>query len=187
VKVTSELRPDVEVEFELVRDVSLAWVRLPDLQTLPEDDLRCAHLHALREAFLAEGPARADIHARVLEPIESELLRRGLDLGYESMDRVQHRDPVLDAAREALRRDDDVPMVTPRPSELRSLDEAGLRRTHARVMRAVFNANGPRRMGLGAGVLKPIEAEMRRRGLAADYWSMEHRRRSDAAFRSERN
>jgi hypothetical protein len=42
-------------------------------------------------------------------------------------------------------------------------------------------------MGLGAGVLRPIEAEMRRRGLEADYWSMEHWRRSNAAFRSELN
>ena len=65
-------------------------------------------------------------------------------------------------------------MCSSRPSDLRSLDEKGLRRLYARVMRAVFNANGPRRMGLGVGVLKPIEAEMRRRGLEADYWSMEH-------------
>jgi hypothetical protein len=36
-------------------------------------------------------------------------------------------------------------------------------------------------------VLNPIEAEMRRRGLEADYWSMEHKRRSDAAFRAELN
>ena len=71
--------------------------------------------------------------------------------------------------------------------ETEDLDEEGLRCAHARVMRAVFNANGPRRMGLGVGVLTPIEAEMRRRGLAADYWSMEHKRRSDAAFRSELN
>jgi hypothetical protein len=54
-------------------------------------------------------------------------------------------------------------------------------------MRAVFNANGLRRMGLGSGVLNPIEAEMRRRGLEADYWSMEHKLRSDAAFLSELN
>jgi len=40
-------------------------------------------------------------------------------------------------------------------------------------------------MGLASGVLKPVETEMRRRGLAADYWSMEHKRRSDSAFRSE--
>ena len=79
----------------------------------------------------------------------------------------------------------DVPMVSPRQSDFRSLDEQGLRRFHARVMRAVFNANGPRRMGLGVGVLKPIEAEIRRRGLEADYWSMEHKLRSDAAFRAE--
>ena len=83
--------------------------------------------------------------------------------------------------------DDHVHMCRPPQSELSGLDVEGLRRLHARVLRAVFNANGPRRMGLGVGVLKPIEAEMRRRGLEADYWSMEHRRRSDAAFRSELN
>jgi hypothetical protein len=81
--------------------------------------------------------------------------------------------------------DEGVRMCRPRESHLKGLDEAGLRRLHARVLRAVFNANGPRRMGLGVGVLKPIEAEMRRRGLEGDYWSMEHKRRSDAAFRSE--
>ena len=81
--------------------------------------------------------------------------------------------------------DDDVRMVRPQESELRSLDEARLRRLHARVMRAVFNANGPRRMGLGSGVLDPIEAEMKRRGFEADYWSMEHKRRSDEAFRAK--
>ena len=83
--------------------------------------------------------------------------------------------------------EDDVPMVNPRQSELRALDEEGLRRLHARAMRAVFNANGLRRMGLGSGVLNPIQAEMRRRGLEADYWSLAHKRRSDAAFRSELN
>ena len=83
--------------------------------------------------------------------------------------------------------DDDVPLCRPRQSDLAGLDEENLRSLHARVMRAVFHANGPRRMGLGVGVLKPIEAEMRRRGLEADYWSMEHKRRSDAAFRLELN
>lgn len=99
-KITTALRPGVAVELEMVRDVSLTWIRLPDLTYLDEEDLR---------------------------------------------------------------------------------------RAHARAMRAVFNANGLRRMGLGSGVLSPMEAEMRRRGLEADYWSMEHRRRSDAAFRSELN
>jgi hypothetical protein len=82
---------------------------------------------------------------------------------------------------------DDVPMCRPRQSELRALDEDGLRRLHARVLRAVFAANGPRRMGLGSGVLKPIEAEMRRRGLQAIFWSGELRARSDAASRAGEN
>jgi hypothetical protein len=187
VKVTTALRPGVEVEFESVRDVSMAWVRLPDLTDLDEEELRRAHLHALSEAFVAEGPARTDIDRQVIGPLEAELRRRGLEFDYASMDRVQRRDPVTDAGREAEPPDDDIPMVSPRPSELRNLDEAGLRRVHARVIRAVFNANGLRRMGLGSGVLNPIEAEMRRRGLEADYWSMEHKRRSDAAFRAELN
>jgi hypothetical protein len=187
VKVTTDLRPDVEVELEMVRDVSMAWVRLPDLTKLSEEELRRAHLHALSEAFLAEGPARIDIDRRVVRPLEAELRRRGFDVDYSSTDRVRRADPATDSAPEAERADDDIPMVSPRPSELRNLDEAGLRRAHARVMRAVFNANGLRRMGLGSGVLNPIETEMRRRGLEADYWSMERKRRSDAAFRAELN
>ena len=186
-KVTTDLRPGVAVEFEMVRNVSLALVRLPDLKKLSEEEVRLAHLHALREAFLAEGPERTDINRQVIGPLEAELRRRGLELDYRSMDHVRRRDPATDAAREAERLDDDVPMVSPRQSDLRSLDEQGLRRLHARVMRAVFNANGPRRMGLGSGVLMPIEAEIRRRGLEADYWSMEHKLRSDAAFRAELN
>jgi len=187
VKVTTALRPGVEIELEMVRDVSLAWVRLPDLKAQDEEELRRAHLHALSEAFVAEGPARTDIDRQVIGPLEAELRRRGLEVDSASMDRVQRRDPVTDAGREGERADDDIPMVSPRQSDLRGLDEAGLRCAHARVMRAVFNANGLRRMGLGAGVLRPIEAEMRRRGLEADYWSMEHWRRSNAAFRSELN
>ena len=186
-KVTTALRPGVEIELELVRDVSLAWVRLPDLKAQDEEELRRAHLHALGEAFVAEGPARLDIDRRVIRPIEAELRRRGLEVDYASMDHAQGLGPAARAACEAEYEDDEVRMVSPRESELRSLDEAGLRRLHARVMRAVFNANGLRRMGLGAGVLRPIEAEMRRRGLEADYWSMEHKLRSDAAFLSELN
>lgn len=82
---------------------------------------------------------------------------------------------------------DDVRMCGPRQSELRALDEDGLRRLHARVLRAVFAADGPRRMGLGSGVLNPIEAEMRRRGLQAIFWSGELCARSNAASRAEEN
>ena len=84
-------------------------------------------------------------------------------------------------------RSDDVRMCSPRPSELRALNEDSLRRLHARVLRAVFAANGLRRMGLGSGVLNPIEAEMRRRGLQAIFWSGELRARSDAASRAGEN
>jgi len=184
-KVTTVLRPGVQ--FEMVRDVSLAWVRLPDLTKLDEEDLRRAHLYALNEAFVAEGPARIDVYRRVVRPIEAELRRRGLGVDNASMDRAQGAGPAPDVGREADCADHELHMISPRQSELRALDEAGLRRLHARVMRAVFNANGLRRMGLGAGVLRPIEAEMWRRGLEADYWSMEHWRRSNAAFLAEQN
>jgi hypothetical protein len=185
VKVTTDLRPTTEVEFELVRDVSMAWVRLPRLSDLGDDELRRAHLHALREAFLAEGPERTAIDRRAIGPLEADLRRRGLEIEFPSMEHAQCRDPAADARVQSVPLEDDVPMCSPRPSDLKSLDEKGLRRLHARVMRAVFNANGPRRMGLGVGVLKPIEAEMRRRGLEAGYWSMAHKRRSDAAVRAE--
>jgi hypothetical protein len=97
------------------------------------------------------------------------------------------RDRFVEYLGESGSPDDEVRMVSPRESELKALDEVGLRRLHARVLRAVFMANGLRRMGLGSGVLKPIEAEMRRRRLEADYWSMAHKLRSDAAFLSELN
>ena len=186
-KVTTDLRPGVEVELEMVRDVSLAWVRLPNLTNLDEEDLRRAHHHSLSEAFVAEGPARLDIDRRVVKPIEAEIRRRGLEVDYASMDHAQGAGPAPDVGRAAECADDEVRMIRPRQSDLLSLDEEGLRRLHARVMCAVFNANGPRRMGLGSGVLNPIEAEMRRRGLEADYWSTEHWRRSNAAFLSELN
>jgi hypothetical protein len=83
--------------------------------------------------------------------------------------------------------DEGVPMRSPQESLLRGLDEDGLRRLHARVLRAVFAANGPRRMGLGSGVLKPIEAELRRRGLQAIFWSGELCARSNAASRAGEN
>ena len=186
-KVTTDLRPGIAVDFEMVRDVSLAWVRLPDLTKLDEEDVLRAHRHALSEAFVAEGSARLDIDRRVIGPIEAELRRRGLEVDYAAMDHARGVGPAPDVEREAECEDDEVHMISPRQSDLRSLDEEGLRRLHARVMRAVFNANGPRRMGLGVGVLKPIEVEMKRRGLEADYWNMDHRRRSNAAFRSEFN
>jgi hypothetical protein len=41
---------------------------------------------------------------------------------------------------------------------------------------------GPERMGIHATALKPLEEEMRRRDLDADYWSAEHSRRSSLPF-----
>jgi hypothetical protein len=36
-KVTTDLRPGIAVEFEQVRGVSMAWVRLPDLAEVADD------------------------------------------------------------------------------------------------------------------------------------------------------
>ena len=183
--VTTDLRPGRRVDFEQLHDVWVAWVRLPDLGPLSDGDVRSAHRHALHEAFLAEGTERAAIVKRAVGPLAAELRRRGLDV-FEVADEV----PSYSRPGEGSGEDEeapDVPMISPRESALRSLDERELRERHVRVMRAVFAASGPHRMGLGVGVLKPIEAEMRRRGLKADYWSAEHQRRSNAAFRAGSN
>jgi hypothetical protein len=66
---------------------------------------------------------------------------------------------------------------------LRQVDDAVLSAEHERVFQKVFDSNGLERMVLGVGLLKPIEAEMRRRGLEAEFWTDEHRQRSDEAFR----
>ena len=68
------------------------------------------------------------------------------------------------------------------PLDLGAADERELRRPHAHVMREVFASNGLERMALGTRLLSPIEEEMRRRGLEADYWSTEHKLRSDLAL-----
>jgi len=65
---------------------------------------------------------------------------------------------------------------------LGTVDDATLRKEHARVMQRVFDSNGIERMVLGVGLLSPVEGEMRRRGIQADYWSTEHRLRSDLAL-----
>lgn len=65
---------------------------------------------------------------------------------------------------------------------LEIVDKASLRRAHTWVMKRVFASNGPVRMGMGITALKPIEEEMRRRGMEADYWSIKHKLRSDLAF-----
>jgi hypothetical protein len=65
---------------------------------------------------------------------------------------------------------------------LRTVGDATLRKEDARVMQRVFDSNGIERMVLGVGLLSPIEGEMRRRGIQADYWSTGHRLRSDLAL-----
>jgi len=50
---------------------------LPELTALSEEDVRGAHLHALREAFMAECLERAAIDRRAIMPLEAELRRRG--------------------------------------------------------------------------------------------------------------
>jgi hypothetical protein len=187
VKVTTDLRPDAEVEFELVHDVAMAWVRLPDLSRVEENDLRRAHVHALDQAFMAAEAERDAIVRRALLPLEAELRRRDLEIDYVSMDDT-HRTPPSACWRPGDEPPGDLPITRVWLPDLASVDDKRLRRLHLRVMREMFAATtGPRRMGLGGCLLKPIEAEMRRRGLEADFWSMEHKRRSDAASGSELN
>ena len=88
-KVTTDLRPTTEVEFEMVRDVSMAWVRLPDLTDLDEEELRRAHLHALSEVFDATGPRRMGLGASLLTPVEAEMRQRGLEADYWSMEHLR--------------------------------------------------------------------------------------------------
>jgi hypothetical protein len=86
VKVTTDLSPEVEVEFESLDWCGLLWVRLPDLKQLDVRELRRVHLHAMREVFAANGPARMGVGTRVLDPIEAEMRRRGLEACYWSME-----------------------------------------------------------------------------------------------------
>jgi hypothetical protein len=65
---------------------------------------------------------------------------------------------------------------------LETVDDASLRRAHVCIMEAAFASNGLERMGIGSGVLNPIEEEMRRRGMQADCWSRKQKLRSDLAF-----
>jgi hypothetical protein len=188
VKVTTDLRPDAEVEFELVRDVSMAWVRLPDLTQVAEEDLRRAHLHALHEAFLAAGLERDAIDRRALRPIEAELRSRGLEIDYSSMDDARRTPPPLASQRFGDEPLGDMAITRSSLPDLASVGEKRLRQLHLRVIREMYAATtGPRRMGLGGWLLTPIEAEMKRRGLTADFWSMEHKRRSDDAYQAEQN
>lgn len=66
--------------------------------------------------------------------------------------------------------------------DLQMVDDAALRRAHAHVFDQVFRCNGIERMAIGVRVLAPIQKEMKRRGMKADYWSMGHKLRSDLAF-----
>ena len=66
--------------------------------------------------------------------------------------------------------------------DLQTIDEAALRKAHTHVFQQVFNSNGIERMGVGGHVLNPLEQEMKRRGMHADYWSKEHELRSDLSL-----
>jgi hypothetical protein len=66
--------------------------------------------------------------------------------------------------------------------DLQLVDDAALRRAHAHVFDQVFRCNGIDRMAIGVRVLTPIQEETQRRGMEADYWSMEHKLRSDLAY-----
>lgn len=66
--------------------------------------------------------------------------------------------------------------------DLQTIDEAALRKAHTHVLQQVFDSNGIERMSVGGHVLEPLEQEMKRRGIQADYWSREHKLRSDLAL-----
>ena len=55
-KVTTDLRPTTEVDFEMVRDVSMAWVRLPDLTKL-EAEMRLRGLEADAALAVKDPPS----------------------------------------------------------------------------------------------------------------------------------
>lgn len=188
-KVTTDLRPGIAVEFEQVRDVSMAWVRLPDLTGVTDEELGRAWRHAVNEAFMAQGAERGSILARALDPIRAELRRRGLEPdGWSADGSPPAREPA-GARREGPGAEDDVAPARQRALQLRDLNEVELRQAHLRAMRRVFHAgeSGPACMGMHASLLKPVEAEMRRRGLEAGYWSARHRSRQAAASWSALN
>jgi len=186
-RVTSDLRPGIAVEFELVQGVPMAWVRLPDLADVPDDDLRRACRHAVNEAFMAQGAARGSVLARALKPLDEELRRRGLEPdGWPAVGPDPAWEPAA-AWREGPGREDDVPPPRQGLPSLRGLDEARLRQAHLCAMRRVFHATGPACIGMRATLLEPVEAEMRRRGLEAGYWSSLDRSHRAAAFRSGLN
>ena len=68
--------------------------------------------------------------------------------------------------------------------DLRAVDDADLRRAQRHVLQETYVASGLERMAVGTRVLRPLEEEMKRRGLGAIYWSMDLRARSDRASRA---
>ena len=73
--------------------LGLSWtdfmsVKLPDLTSVPEDDLRRSHKHAKRQIWEASGPHRMGAGHVVLNPIEAEMRRRGLKATFWAEERT---------------------------------------------------------------------------------------------------
>lgn len=96
-KITTDLSPTVEVEFESVSGPPVPWVRLPNLTSVDELELRRPYLHAMRELFAANGPARMAIGGRVLKPLEAEMRRRSLEADYWTMEHWRRSNAAFDA------------------------------------------------------------------------------------------
>ena len=71
--------------------------------------------------------------------------------------------------------------------DLSTADEGDLRTAQRHVLEETYRSDGLERMAVGTRVLKPLEEEMKRRGLAAIYWSTELWARSNRASRAEDN
>ncbi len=73
---------------------------------------------------------------------------------------------------------------------LRDLAAAGdeeLLRAHAYAVEWTFRSNGPQRIGMCVGMLSRLSGEVRRRGLAAFFWSRDLSARGDAAVHASFN
>lgn len=85
----------MRVRYSGDREGDLRWltwddfmsVKLPDLATVPDDELRRCHRHVKRELWKATGPRRMGGGIVVLNPLEAEMRRRGLKAVYWARER----------------------------------------------------------------------------------------------------
>ncbi len=71
--------------------------------------------------------------------------------------------------------------------DLRTVHDANLRRAQRHVLQETYVTVGLERIAVGTRVLRPLEEEMKRRGLGAIYRSMGLRARSNRTSRAEEN